>query len=393
MDLNSAVQERYSAAAREHESGLCCPVGIDPALLKIIPRPVLERDYGCGDPAAHVRSGETVLDLGCGGGKVCFIASQVTGKAGRVIGVDVNDDMLALARWAQPEVAERLGYDNVEFRKGRIEDLRLDRARLDAYLAEHPVCDNAGLTQLEQTMAEWRAAEPLVADSSVDTVISNCVLNLVLPDAKQHMFAEIARVLAPGGRAVISDIVADRDVPAELATDPRLWSSCYAGAMREDRFVSAFAAAGLAGTTVIKREAGPCKTIDDVEFRSLTVAAWKPLAAGPDGMLSRVLYAGPFASVTTDSGLVLKRAVTTMVPPGISDELTGEPYSGQVLSLDADATSSCGCGSASAAPAIVSGSADTVAASCCGPGDAATSSCCDSADTAASSGCGSSCSC
>jgi arsenite methyltransferase len=393
MDLNSAVQERYSAAAREHESGLCCPVGFDPALLEIIPRPVLERDYGCGDPAAHVRPGETVLDLGCGGGKVCFIAAQITGKAGRIIGVDTNDDMLALARSAQPEVAERLGYGNVEFRKGRIEDLRLDLARLDAYLADHPVCDHAGLTRLESAIAQWRASTPLVADSSVDTVISNCVLNLVLPDAKQHMFAEIARVLVPGGRAVISDIVADRDVPAELASDPHLWSSCYAGAMREDRFVSAFATAGLTGTTVIKREAGPCKTIGGVDFRSLTVTAWKPLPPGPSGMLSQVLYTGPFASVTTDSGLVLKRAVATLVPPEISDELIGEPYSGQVLSLDADATSSCGCGPVDTTAASASGPAVTTAASCCDPADTTAASCCDPADTTAASGCGSACSC
>src|ERR1700733_6138637 len=90
MDLNAAVQERYSAAAHEHESGLCCPVDFDPALLEIIPRPVLERDYGCGDTATHVRPGEAVLDLGCGGGKVCFITSQMIGEAGRVIGVDVT---------------------------------------------------------------------------------------------------------------------------------------------------------------------------------------------------------------------------------------------------------------------------------------------------------------
>lgn len=241
MDLNSAVGERYSAAAREHEPGLCCPVDFDPGLLKVIPRPVLERDYGCGDPVTHVRPGETVLDLGCGGGKVCFIAAQITGKTGRVIGVDSNDDMLALARSAQAEVAERLGYANVEFRKGKIEDLR-----------------------------------PLIPDSSVDAVISNCVLNLVLPDAKQRLFAEIARVLVPGGRAVISDIVADHDVPRELASDPHLWSGCYSGAMREDRFTDAFARAGLTGVTVIKRDPGSWKTIGGVGFRSITVRAWRP---------------------------------------------------------------------------------------------------------------------
>jgi ubiquinone/menaquinone biosynthesis C-methylase UbiE len=307
---------------------------MDPALLQIIPQPVLDRDYGCGDPVSNVRPGETVLDLGCGGGKVCFIAAQVTGQGGRVIGVDVNDDMLALARSAQAEVAERLGYANVEFRKGRIEDLRLNLARLDAYLDEHPVRDHAGLSRLEDAMAQWRATDPLIADSSIDSVISNCVLNLVLPEAKERMFAEIARVLAPGGRAVISDIVADRDVPLELASDPNLWSGCYSGAMREDRFVSAFAAAGLTATTVIKRDAGPWKTIKGVGFRSVTVTAWKPPLPNPERLMSRVLYTGPFAAVTADSGHVLQRGMATMVPSEVSAGLTAEPYGGNVLSLD-----------------------------------------------------------
>jgi len=334
MDLGSAVQQRYSAAAQEHEPGLCCPVDFEPALLEVIPKPVLERDYGCGDPVSQVHPGETVLDLGSGGGKVCFIAAQVTGKAGRVIGVDVNDDMLGLARSAQAEVAERLGYANVEFRKGRIEDLRLDLSRVDAYLAENPVRDHAGLAHLEETMARWRADEPLVADSSIDSVISNCVLNLVLPEAKQRMFAEIARVLVPGGRAVISDIVADRDVPAELSSDPHLWSGCYSGAMREDRFVHAFAAAGLTATTVTKRDAGPWKTISGVGFRSITVTAWKPLPPDPTEAVGRVLYAGPFASVTTDSGHVLQRGLAASVPAEVSAGLMAEPYGGRVLSLD-----------------------------------------------------------
>ena len=81
----------------------------------MIPNEIIERDYGCGDPSQFVRPGETVLDLGSGGGKICYIASQVVGSEGRVIGVDFNTDMLALARKYQPEVASRIGYNNVEF--------------------------------------------------------------------------------------------------------------------------------------------------------------------------------------------------------------------------------------------------------------------------------------
>ena len=115
-DSESAVTERYTGAAHEREEALCCPVDYDPKYLEAIPDDVLERDYGCGDPSAWLREGETVLDLGSGGGKICFIASQVVGPRGRVIGVDMNDDMLALARGAAPVLAERLGYANVEFR-------------------------------------------------------------------------------------------------------------------------------------------------------------------------------------------------------------------------------------------------------------------------------------
>jgi arsenite methyltransferase len=125
-EVETAVSQRYSAGAQEVQPALCCPVDYDPRFLAVIPEEVLERDYGCGDPSRYLVEGGTVLDLDCGAGKICFIASQVVGAAGRVIGVDLNDDMLALARGAAPVVAQRIGHDNVEFRKGRIQDLALD---------------------------------------------------------------------------------------------------------------------------------------------------------------------------------------------------------------------------------------------------------------------------
>ena len=106
MAAEEAVRERYAAAAREAEPALCCPVSYDPRLLEAIPAEVLERDYGCGDPTPFIRPGDTVLDLGAGGGKVCFIAAQVAGPSGRVIGVDCNPEMLALARAHRPAVVQ-----------------------------------------------------------------------------------------------------------------------------------------------------------------------------------------------------------------------------------------------------------------------------------------------
>ena len=138
-DVRDGVQDRYGAGAQAVEAALCCPVDYNPQYLKIIPQDVLDRDYGCGDPSRYVREGETVLDLGSGGGKICFIASQIVGPKGKVIGVDMTDEMLALARENAPIIAERVGYANVEFRRGHIEDLKLDLDALDAWLKDNPV--------------------------------------------------------------------------------------------------------------------------------------------------------------------------------------------------------------------------------------------------------------
>lgn len=118
VTTEEAVRERYGQGARRVEADLCCLVTYDPKYLAIIPAEVLERDYGCGDPTQHLRPGETVLDLGSGSGKVSFIAAQVVGPKGYVIGVDCNAEMLGLARRHQAAVAQRLGYSNIDFRCG-----------------------------------------------------------------------------------------------------------------------------------------------------------------------------------------------------------------------------------------------------------------------------------
>src|SRR5438045_8571941 len=126
INAESEVRKRYAAGAKAPETKLCCPVDYNAEYLKAIPQEVIDRDYGCGDPSKHLREGETVLDLGSGTGKICFIAAQIVGPNGRVIGVDMTDEMLDVARRNAPLVAERVGYNNVEFRKGRIQDLALD---------------------------------------------------------------------------------------------------------------------------------------------------------------------------------------------------------------------------------------------------------------------------
>jgi SAM-dependent methyltransferase len=333
VDVTTAVQNRYSTAAAARESALCCPVEYDPKYLGIIPEEVLERDYGCGDPSRFVRAGETVLDLGSGGGKICFIASQVVGPSGRVIGIDRNRDMLALARRAAPRVAKTIGYGNVEFRCGEIQDLGLDLERVESWLAEHPVRTREDLFALNQEQERLRRAEAMVAVDSIDVVVSNCVLNLVGEEHRQRLFRELYRVVRIGGRIAISDIVADEDVPKALQADPELWSGCISGAFREDRFLAAFAQAGFHGIQLVKRDERPWKVVDGIEFRSVTVVAHKGKSGPCQEGNHAVIYPGPWKEVHDDDGHIYRRGDRVAVCAKTYRLLTNEPYRDQVIGL------------------------------------------------------------
>jgi len=328
-----AVRERYAAAAQSREAALCCAVDYDPQYLQVIPEEVLERDYGCGDPSRYVREGDVVLDLGSGGGKVCFIASQLAGPKGRVIGIDVNDEMLALARRAAPVVAERLGFANVEFRRGRIQDLSLDFDRLDAWLERNPVKNSMDLAALESEQARLRREAALVADQSVDLIVSNCVLNLVRESDKQQLVREIFRVLKIGGRIAISDIVSDEPVPQHLKDDPELWSGCISGAFHELELLRALEAAGFHGIAVDKWEPEAFAVVQGIEFRSVTVTAHKgkqgPCYEGNEA----VIYAGPWRRVEDDDGHMLERGVRTAVCAKTFQILTSAPYASETIAV------------------------------------------------------------
>jgi arsenite methyltransferase len=313
MKTESAVKDRYANAAKAPEAALCCPVEYDTKYLAVIPEEVIAKDYGCGDPSRYVREGETVLDLGSGTGKICFIAAQVVGASGRVIGVDMTDDMLEVARRNAPVVAERLGFANVEFRKGRIQDLALDLEVLDEALKERPITDAAAFLAADELAGELRVTRPLVPTDSVDVVVSNCVLNLVDPAAKPQMFREIFRVLKLGGRAVISDIVADEPVPPHLQNDPELWSGCISGALTEEDFLAAFAEAGFHGIEILKFDSEPWRTVEGIEFRSITVQAFKGKQGACWEHRQAVIYRGPFREVLDDDGHRLKRGVRQAV--------------------------------------------------------------------------------
>jgi len=326
--VDDVVKDRYRQGAQERVAELCCPVDYDPRYLAVIPDEVIERDYGCGDPSKHLKPGETVLDLGSGTGKICFIAAQVVGAQGKVIGVDMTGEMLDVARRNAPVVAERLGYANVEFRRGRIQDLALDMDRFDAELAKDPVRSTEGLLQATTRAERLRREQPLVADDSVDVVVSNCVLNLVDGHEKPRLFREIFRVLKNGGRAVISDIVCDEEVPLAMQNDHELWSGCISGALTEFGFLAAFEEAGFYGIRVLERQREPWRTVEGIEFRSLTVEAWKGKQGACLERNQAVVYRGPWKEVLDDDGHRMLRGERYAVCDKTYRLYQREPYAG-----------------------------------------------------------------
>jgi arsenite methyltransferase len=217
LDIKEIVRKEYGDIAAGRGTGCCGSlaageaarqIGYNEADLEAVPEGA-NLGLGCGNPTAiaALRPGETVVDLGSGAGFDCFLASRQVGPTGCVIGIDMTDEMLSKAR----ANAERGGYTNVDFRKGDIEALPL-------------------------------------SDASVDVVISNCVLNLV-PD-KRKAFAEIARVLKPGGRLAVSDIVLERPLPAEILDNAAAYVGCISGTIQRDDYLRLLQEAGLAEVRV-----------------------------------------------------------------------------------------------------------------------------------------------
>lgn len=232
-EIRSAVEKRYAEIATSGSS--CCgdqplvQIGYTKTELEALPEEAL-MGLGCGNPVrlAELREGETVVDLGSGGGIDVFLAARQVGPAGRVIGVDMTPEMLARARTN----AERLGIGNVEFRQGLIEALPVE-------------------------------------GSSVDVILSNCVINLA-PD-KSAVFKEAFRVLKPGGRLVVSDMVAKEELSREIRENPQLWASCIGGALPEEEYLETIRKAGFPTIDVLTREG-----LELGHVYSITVRADKP---------------------------------------------------------------------------------------------------------------------
>jgi arsenite methyltransferase len=332
-DFETAVLQRYGDAAQEVEQCLCLPVTYDKGLLEVIPREIIDKDYGCGDPSRYVRQGETVLDLGSGSGKACYIIAQIVGPEGKVIGVDFNPPMLDLARKYQESIGDQLGYHNVEFRRGKIQDLKTNLDLVEDYLQAHPVVSVADLAKLETHEDHLREKQPLVANDSIDVIVSNCVLNLVRPDDKRQLFSEMYRVLKQGGRVAISDIVCDEPVPEHLVNDPNLWSACVSGAFQEEEFLRAFEEAGFHGIRIEELRSEPYQTVEGIEFRAVTLTAYKGKEGPCIERNHAVIYRGPWKQVVDDDGHRLERGARMAVCDKTFKLYSQPPYAGDFILL------------------------------------------------------------
>jgi SAM-dependent methyltransferase len=288
-EITQKVSDRYAKAASTGEQ-MCCPTSYDMTHLEtFIPEEVLKISYGCGTPAGlkTVRTGETVLDIGSGGGIDCFEASRLVGPSGRVIGIDMTDTMLEIARKNASVVATNLGYptSNVEFRKG---------------LAD---------------------AVP-VEDHTIDLIISNCVINLA-PD-KRKVFREMYRVTKPGGRFTVSDIVSDQTVPQYLVHDSQKWGDCLSGALTLSDYINGMTAAGFLGIHLAKFS--PWRIIDGIHFFSVTLTGYKLPPAATTSSVGYATLRGPFTRVTDERGMTYQRGIPRPIKPDDLLLLSSPPF-------------------------------------------------------------------
>jgi arsenite methyltransferase len=260
-ELKGVVKEKYGEIAtqsKEENEASCCGVGgcctVDYA--------VFAEDYsklngynadadlglGCGIPTefAQIKEGDTILDLGSGAGNDCFVARELTGGSGKVVGLDITEVMINKAR----ENADKLGFNNIEFRLGDIENMP-------------------------------------IRGESIDVIVSNCVLNLV-PD-KKKAFTESYRVLKPGGHFSVSDVVLKGELPAGLKDDAEMYAGCVSGAIQGDRYLNIIKDSGFENITVQKEK--QVQLPDDILSRYLSDREIEDLKNGVFGIYSITVFA------------------------------------------------------------------------------------------------------
>ncbi|HSG06085.1 MAG TPA: methyltransferase domain-containing protein, partial [Nitrospiria bacterium] len=239
---------------------------------------------------------EVVVDLGSGGGIDCFIAAKKTGPDGRVIGVDMTNQMLEVANRNKKPVAENLGYDIVEFRKG--------------YLEKIPV-----------------------EDRTVDLITSNCVINLS-PD-KKAVFGEMWRVLKDHGRIIISDIVTEEPVPSAIRANEQLWGECLSGALTEEEFMADLERAGFYGLESLKKTFW--KEVEGYRFYSVTLRGYKfEKKEGCRFIGQKAVYRGPFKATVDEEGHLFPRDEAVEVCTDTAAKLSKAPYAASFTVIQPD---------------------------------------------------------
>ena len=294
------VREFYGMAAEVPQKELCCPTSYPTEDVSHIPDDVTERFYGCGSPIseASLRIGETVVDLGSGAGIDCFIAAKKVGESGKVIGIDMTEQMLSIANQCRPIVSNNLGYDIVEFRKGFLEEIPVD-------------------------------------DKSVDLITSNCVINL--SPEKKKVFSEMWRILKDNGRIVISDIVSEEEVPEHISTNDKLWGECIAGSLTEEQFISYLEQAGFYGLQVIKKTYW--KNVENYRFFSITLRGYKfEKRAGCVSIGQKAIYVGPFKATVDEEGHLFPRYEPVDICTDTAEKLLKPPYEGMFIITDPERT-------------------------------------------------------
>ena len=290
------VRSFYSNAALASQESLCCPTQYDPEDLSHIPEAVREISYGCGSPVsrANIQEGDTVVDLGSGGGIDCFIAAKIVGATGQVVGIDMTDEMLKVAQKNAVSVAENLGYSNVEFKKGYLEAIPLK-------------------------------------DQTVDLVTSNCVINL--STNKKEVFEEINRILKPGGRFVIADIISEKEVPEAMRNQQELWGECISGSLTLSQFLEAARPHGFHGFQIKKDYLW--KIVEGIKFYSYTLEARKSAGSETASCCKEftATYAGPFDSITLN-GDTYPLGVAVDIDEEQARLMQSSPYSGHFIVTD-----------------------------------------------------------
>ena len=290
------VKDFYSEAAVTAQENLCCPTEYDLSDLSHIPKEVTEISYGCGSPVgrAGLQEGEVMVDLGSGGGIDCFIAAKHVGETGQVYGIDMTDEMLDVARKNASQVVKNLGYNNIKFKKGFLEDIPIE-------------------------------------DISVDLVTSNCVINL--STNKNAVFKEIHRILKPNGRFLIADIISEIEVPEEMRSNKELWGECISGALTLKEFLDHASNNNFNGLLIKKDYLW--KEVANIKFYSYTIEGFKYESNRnlPDTKSVFATYAGPFDSVIFQ-GTTFPISIPIKIDKITAELLSSHSYKGQFIITD-----------------------------------------------------------